>query len=175
MPPINDSEKLSNISRGHTWGGPAQREITVPSGSTILVKAPGVDKLLEAGAIDSVDTLSALVEEKHIKRVKGKKVQQDKPVAANAEIDVNSLLKKPGAMTQLNNLMDRVTEAMLLDPVVQRPVTRHEDGTETPLDYEDRVAGVIYTDTIPFEDRAHILSYAVGDLSKLERFREQSN
>jgi hypothetical protein len=43
-----------------------------------------------------------------------------------------------------------------------------------PANDEDRVAGVIYTDTVPFNDKMAIFNKLLGGINKLEQFREGS-
>lgn len=162
MPPTN---------YGHTWGGPSTHELEVPSGSTVLVKRPGVDRLLEAGVIEDVDSLTPFVEQKHVKRVKqGKKVTvtEDRPAD---DATMLKLMADKVTREKMIALMDKVVEHMVIEPVVRRPV----DDQGNFLSDEERIDGFVYTDTIDFMDKAHILKYAVGNPASMERFREQAD
>jgi hypothetical protein len=83
-------------------------------------------------------------------------------------------MQNPETLAKMTVLMDKVAVVMVVDPPLLRPVKLDDDGKEVPLPYEERVKGRVYTDTVAFTDRAHILAYTVGKVSELERFRQQS-
>lgn len=153
-----------------TWGKPVFQDLEVPSGQMCQVRLPGVQAMISAGVLESADTLSTLVDQKHIKRVQGRGKKEP-------EIDTKALLKDAGNMTRVFEMCDRVAEYMVVQPVLRRPirVVEQADGkrVEEPLPASDREDGVIYTDMVDLQDKMYIFSYAVGGDTDLESFRER--
>jgi hypothetical protein len=166
----------SNIN--NVWGQSTQSiELTVPSGQVCLVKRPDPQRLAELGVLDQVDILTKLVDDKHVKRVKGKSAAD-----LVKTIDSSVVTKNPKIMVGILQTADKVVEAVVLSPVVLRPVLRDAykqpvlvDGKEIPLPHEERVEGQIYTDMIEFVDRMFIFQHAVGGNPDLATFRDESD
>jgi len=143
------------------WGRQAANEdgtidLELPSGELIKVKRLGVEGLIKTGVLHNVDSLTALVDEKHLKRVKGKKTD---------EIDPMSLMKDEKNLEQLFHTVDRVTSAVVVEPEVRM----------TPNDVTNRQAGDhVYCDEIPLEDRLYILNFVVGGTRDIEQFRRET-
>ena len=125
-------------------------ELTVPSGQLCLARRPGTQGLLEAGILHNVDSLTAMVNTKHVRRVKGKE-----------EIDVQSLMKDPENVETLMHTIDRIVCYVVVKPDVQM----------SPNDVTLRDPDVIYADMIDLEDKMFIMNFAVGGTRDLERFR----
>jgi hypothetical protein len=166
----------------NVWGNQKKTvELEMPSGQMCLVKKPDPQRLATLGIIDKVDTLTKLVDVKHVKRVKGK------PSSVPAKVDAATISNNPKAMVDMLELADRVVEQVVLEPPVLRPVVRDSDGTpllrknsknedvEIPLPWKDRDDDQIYTDLIDFVDRIFIFQHAVGGNPDLATFREQSS
>lgn len=158
-----------------TWGQEPTHDLTVPSGQMCQVRLPGVQAMVSAGVFESVDTLTGLVNEKHIKRVQGKGPNAQKN-GTPAEIDTDSLMKDPENLVKVFGIIDKVTEHMVLQPQVKRPVKEVKKGTKTveePLEFEERDDDVVYTDRIDVMDKMFIFQYAVGGSTDVETFRER--
>lgn len=140
------------------WGSSVegQIELTVPSGQLCLVRRPGVEGLLKAGVLHNIDSLTALVNEKHVTRVKGKK-GKDK----GAEIDIMSLMKDQKGLENVLHTVDRVVCHTVIKPHVEM----------TPNDVTRRKDGVVYTDMIDLMDKMFIFQFVVGGTRDLESFR----
>lgn len=141
------------------WGQAKNQEIAheleLPSGEMVLVRRPGVEGLISAGVLHNLDSLSALVDEKHLKRVQGK-----------PEVDVKSLLSDEKNLQNLFHTVDRVCCHCVMEPQVLM----------TPNDPTSRTQGEhVYADQIPLEDKLYILDYAVGGSADLERFRRETS
>lgn len=158
-----------------TWGAPKLQDLEVPSGQLCQVKPPGVEQLIHAGVLENVDTLTSLIDKKHIKRVQGKT-----PAAKKSDDDVTlpdgsimskaSLLQDKDNLVKVFGLVDKVAVAMVVQPQVL-PVP--DDPTlRVPLD-ELAKNGQVYTDQIDMMDKMYIFQYAVGGGTDLEQFREQ--
>lgn len=136
------------MSGGH--GG--TEELQVPSGQLCLVRRPGMEGLMRAGVLANADSLSAIVNEKHIKRVDGKKTD---------EIDADSLVGDEEALEEISYVVDKVICYCVVRPQVHM----------TPGDVTRRKQGVVYADMIDLVDKMFIFNHVVGGTRDLERFR----
>lgn len=158
--PMAESTNGENASQygQRVWGKQqveiGAHELQLPSGELILMHRPGVEGLMAAGVLHNVDSLSAIVDNKHLKRVKGK-----------PEVDVESLMKDEKNLTNLFHTIDRITCHCVIQPKVLM----------TPNDPTNRKTGDhIYADQVPLEDKLFILNYVVGGSSNLEQFRRET-
>lgn len=139
-----------------TWGSiGGMEDLEVPSGQLCLVKRPGVQGLIQAGVLHKIDSLTSLVQSKHINRV------NPTPGGATEGINVASLMEDPKALDDIMHTVDRV----VCHVVVQPPVHM------TPNDVTNRKPGVIYADMVDLIDKMFIFNYVVGGSSDLETFR----
>jgi hypothetical protein len=87
--------------------------------------------------------------------------------------------------------MDRVTEYVVVQPQVLRPVQRDEEGNpikmwkgrieddgerimeELPLPDAERVPGTVYTDMVEPMDKVYLFQFVVGGVRDLEQFRAE--
>lgn len=141
-------------NKGKTKGHP----ITVPSGQTCLVKRPGVEGLIELGLLDKVDSLTGLVDQKHIKRVKGEKT-----------VDVDTLAKDKESLMMVLKTVNEIVVHVVLEPQVLPVPVAGEDGTIPERDND-----AVYVDDVDLEDKMFIFQYAIGGSKDLEKFRQQS-
>lgn len=129
-----------------------QEDLVVPSGQTCLVSRPGLEGLIRAGVLRNVDSLSAIVSAKHIK--KSKKGQPDK-------VDAESILKDPEALESIIHTVDKVVVHCVIMPQIHM----------APNDVTLRQPGVVYTDMVGLEDKMFIFNFVVGGTRDLESFR----
>ena len=148
-PPPDPNSKYAPTSWGNGGAG-SMEDLVVPSGQTCLVRRPGVEGLIKTGVLKNVDSLTAIINEKHIKRVEGKET-----------LDVKSLDE-----AAVETIMDTVDKIVAF-AVVQPPVFR------TPNDVTARRPGVIYTDMIDTMDKMFIFNFVVGGTRDLESFRSE--
>lgn len=152
------------------WGRQVFEDLECPSGQLCQVRKPGVEKLISAGILDSADTLSTLVNQKHIQRVKGKA----------PEVDGAALLKDPRNMMNILNLVNKAVVHMVIQPTVL-PITvleKDSNGNEVerPLrdnEREEEINGRVYVDSIDMIDRMFIFQYATGGSLNVEQFRSK--
>lgn len=164
MPSSDETNKYALTG----WGTSLYDDLTMPSGQVAQVRKPGVQRLIAAGLLENADTLATIVDQKHIKRVKGK-----------LQVDPASLLKDSANMMSVLEMVDKIVAHMVIQPSVRRPVHVDVDGPRNekdelptrPLRDEEREPGVVYTDQIEMIDRMFIFSYAVGGSTDVERFR----
>lgn len=146
-------------------------ELGLPSGETCLVIRPGVQGLIRMGILDSLDSLTSLVQTELIEAQDPRKAQ--KAVAALAE--------RPEDLAKAMDLMDKVTECVVVEPSVVRPIQRDDagkpillDGKEIPLLDSERDDEVFYTDDVDIDDKMFIFQYVVGGTNDLQQFRNES-
>lgn len=168
-----------------SWGAQKLQDLEVPSGQLCQVRPAGIQQLLGAGVLDSADTLTSLIDEKHIKRTQTRKTgtKGAKPAVKNnqlqnadgstTEIDTDSLLNDPEKLQKVFSLIDKVAEHMVVQPDVKRPVKLDENGKEVALPAQEREDGVVYTDMIELQDKMFLFQYAVGGDTDLESFRNR--
>ncbi len=153
--PSSEDDKYALTS----WARPEAEDLRVPSGQLCLVRRPGIDGLMEEGVLHNLDSLTSIIQEKHVKRVKGRKNKDDKLV-----VDTDTLQKDEEALVGIMHMVDRVVCHVVLKPSIQM----------TPNDVTRRQPGVVYCDMVDIEDRMFIFNYALGGTRSVERFREQS-
>lgn len=152
--PVDPTAKYA----ANTWlsgGVGGLEDLTVPSGQLCLVRRPGVEGLMKAGVLHNVDSLSQIVNEKHLNRVKGKGKD------SAPDINMSSLMADPEALDQVTHVIDRVLCYVVVQPEIHM----------TPNDVTRRVLGVVYADMVDLVDKLHIFNFVVGGTRDIERFR----
>ncbi len=139
------------------WGGSAFIELEVPSGQLCLVRRPGVEGLINAGVLQSLDSLSAIVYTEHVEKNNGKRPPKQR--------DIKDIVSDEAAMISLIHTLDKITCYVVVKPEVQM----------TPNDITNRKDGVVYADMIDIGDKMFIMNFAIGGTRDLERFREEYN
>jgi len=153
--PIPQVEDPTSKYAPDAWisgGVGGMEDLTVPSGQLCLVRRPGMEGLMKAGVLHNVDSLSQIVNEKHLKRVSGKKTD---------EIDMSSLMQDDEGMEQVTSVIDKVICHVVVKPEIHR----------APNDVTLRRPGVVYTDMVDIVDKMFIFNFVVGGTRDLERFR----
>lgn len=130
-------------------------DVVVPSGQLCLVRRPGLEGLMKAGVLNRMDSLSSVVNEKHLKRVKGGKAAE--------EVDALSLLGDPKAVADVMDVVDKVVCHVVVKPEVHR----------NPNDVTRRQPGVVYADMIDVMDKMFIFNFVVGGTRDIESFRDE--
>lgn len=136
-----------------TWGSSADalEDLEVPSGQLCLVRRPGLEGLLKAGVLHSLDSLTSLVQSQHINGASDSQVDNELAL----------IMSDPMKMDAMLRIIDRVVCYVVVKPEVQM----------TPGDITSRDTDVIYADMVDLTDKMFILNYAVGGTRDLERFR----
>jgi hypothetical protein len=118
------------------------------------VRRPGVEGLMKAGVLHNVDSLTALVNDKHVK--KGKKGKSD-------EVNMASLMQDPEALNDIMHTVDRVVCHVVIKPAIAM----------TPNDVTNRKQGIIYADMVDMVDKLHIFDFVVGGSRDAATFRDR--
>lgn len=124
-------------------------DLKCPSGQLCRVTRPGVENLIKLGLLDKLDGLTGLVDQKHIKRVKGGKAP---------DLDVESLLRDPKSLTAALETMNKIVVHVVLEP---------------HLTLDDADEEKIHINNVDMDDRAFIFQFATGGTNDLEQFRKQ--
>jgi hypothetical protein len=148
MPGQSRNKKTYDL--GRTGSG---IELELPSGNTCLVKRPGVQGLIKLGVLDSLDSLTALVQKQHLDTNDPKKMQQA----------VAELARKPADLLEGMKTVDKVVCSVVSAPVVMMP----------PESEEDRLPDALYADDVDEEDKMFIFQFAVGGTRDVTSFREE--
>jgi hypothetical protein len=107
---------------------------------------------LKAGVLRNLDTLSAIVDQKHLRKTaKG----------APPRVNVKSLMKDPDTLADIMLAVDKVVSFCVVKPEVHL----------TPDDQTRRKPGLVYADMVGVEDKMFIFNYVVGGTRDLETFR----
>jgi hypothetical protein len=173
MPPTNDVPTINNIWGQNTAEGTTVL-ITTPSGQTCHATRMGLPGIIKAGVLGEADSLTAFVDKRHIKRVRGGNGVED-----HDEINMESILKDPDQLGKIIMLVDRVLPLVVQDPVVEKHFTDEKDdaGKDITVRIPDdkRQSGVVYTDMIGLEDKMYLFNWTVGGTADAERFSEETS
>jgi len=142
-------------------------DLRCPSGQLCLIRRVGPQGLMEAGILENVDTLTAMIQ-KMITKSQGKKPQDRKRKGAQdneiTDADVVELLKRPEDLAEIMGVVNKAVIHCVVEPKLYNP----------PEDPKERVEGQVYIDQVDLNDRMFIFNYVVGGTRDLETFREQS-
>lgn len=130
-------------------------ELDLPSGNQCLVRRPGAQGLIKAGLLDSLDSLTGLVQSELIDSKAPKK-----QLAAGAA-------RLAGNMEKLGeglSLVDRVICHVVAQPKVTMP----------PKDDDEREEDTLYADDVDMEDKMFIFQWVMGGTADLTSFRAES-
>lgn len=173
--PSSTPENKYDLGLGRTASEQFE-DLQVPSGAWCQIRKPNPKELMRLGYLSEFDSLSSLVDRKHIKRVKG----------APPEVDTKSLMKDPDAIIRVLDLADEICSHVIVQPTVRNAMRPVKDAkgkeqinprTGKPLmeaiPPNEREEGVVYTDQLDDFDKMFIFQYSVGGSPDLERFRQQ--
>lgn len=161
----------------NTWGIAVPegsiRRIKLPSGNECDAERTGLEGIVKAGVLSEGDTLTDIIDKKHVRRVRGGKG------ADRDEIDAKSLMEDPGALGKVVMTVDRAMVHIIHAPTVLLHFhdldTPSENGAMTRrLPEDERKDGAVYTDQIPLEDKMFLFNWAVGGSPDASRFRDES-
>jgi hypothetical protein len=128
-------------------------DLLLPSGNTCLVTRPGVQGLIKMGVLDSLDSLTSIVQKDHLDTNDPKKMQ-----AA-----VSEFAKRPADLLEGMRIIDKTVCAVIVNPHVEMP----------PESDQDRDGQVIYADDVDEDDKMFIFQFVVGGTRDIESFRAQ--
>jgi hypothetical protein len=191
-----DKLPASKKSYGQGWGQAQKVDLTCPSGAVCEVRRPGVNGLIKAGILESMDSLTSLVSQEVIPKAEGKPT-----------IDAKALMGDPQKFQDMLDMLDKVVlycvtqpdlnpvpvvmidetrTVEVLDPesntytgeqreeLTGRQVPMLDDkGRPVPLPEEDREPG-FYIDQVDMEDKTFIMGFVMGGQADIATFRAES-
>ena len=165
---------------GKRWTTNLQ-DLELPSGELCQVRRPGVQGLIKAGVLHSLDSLTSIVQTETIPKSEGKPIPKDQSIEA--------VVKDPEKFGKMMEQTDKIVCFVVTQPKVHsnlRPVRQLVDDEndlwedvvkdgekvmeEIPL--EERDPELVYVDYIDAMDKMYIMNFAVGGSADLQQFRE---
>lgn len=168
------------------WGMSGLHEIVIPSGDMILARRIGPTEMVKSGMLSKVDVLSAIVQTDHIDRVEGRTEEKAQSAAEKERAqaaEIAEMMKDPAKLLAAMEVIDDITLLVVVEPTVHAvPVPRAATAQDI-LDFEHltevgeeflppRVEGLIYVDSIPWDDKMFLFQWTIGGTTDLEAFRE---
>jgi hypothetical protein len=157
----------------YSLGLKTTREFTLPSGNTCLIQDLDPTALIAAGILDSMDSLTAIVQDELLAKPGAKPAPED-------DIELIRRLAKSGQLLTSLRVIDLIVELAVAEPVVRRPVRPKEDGTEQPLTPAQRQTikeqadgPLFFTDEIDPDDKNAIVEDAMKGVKAVEPFRAE--
>lgn len=156
-----------------TWGVKFH-DLTVPSGELVQVRRPGLQGLLKAGILESMDGLTGMVQSETIPKAQGKPV-----------VIAKDILKDKSKMEDMLAAIDKIVLHVVVQPELRPAIVTQEmiDAEDSPFDaellnqpvpYELRDEDAIYVDYVDIEDKTFIMQFAMGGSADLATFRKES-
>lgn len=159
---------------GSSWKKPLI-DLDLPSGERCQVKRPGVQGLIKAGVLHSLDTLTSIVQNETIPKAEGK-----------PSTNVEAIVNDPAKFNKMMETVDKIVCHVVTQPKVLsnlRPVLDENKQPKTDIDgdplfedipEEDRDPDAVYVDYIDSIDKMFIMNFAVGGSADLAEFRAQT-
>lgn len=141
----------------------AEFDLVVPSGALCRVKRPGPMGLIKMGLLDSLDSLTSLVQTEHFDRAEGRAKLSD----ADAIRDFAANSEKVQAGFEL---IDKITCGVVIEPEIS-PIPLDAEGH--PLPREEWDPNLTYVDSVELHDKIYIMQFVVGGTPDLESFRAE--
>ena len=175
MPPTNENIPQGTVVN-NIWGSNVAEGTTVyltaPSGQTCHATRMGLPGLVKAGVLGEADSLTAFVDKKHIRRVRGGKEED------HDEVNMESIMNDPDQLGRILMLVDRTLPLVVVAPRVMKHFTDEKDdaGKDITVRIPDneRESGVVYTDQIGLEDKMFLFNWTVGGSADAERFSDEA-
>jgi len=173
--PSNKSKGSKSGPKSYGLGRRGQNfDVPLPSGNVCLARHVGIDDLIKAGVIDSMDSLTAMVQDLHISRVQTGKAKNNKATGAGDQATPQQvqafvdLVKDKKRFTELL----RVVDAVVCEAVVE-PKVWAEEYRQSPIP-----EGEFYVSDVDLTDRFAIFAASIGQalrgVQALEPFRSVS-
>lgn len=146
--------KLAEMYTASTWGTGATFELTTPSGQRCLARDLSIETLMEMGLLDTINSLSGIVDLEVLPSAKGQ------PPA----VDMAKIMGNAEALLRVMALVNKIVIAGVVAPEVH-PII--DDEGEAVV----KQKGLTYVDSIPVGDRMFLFNELTGGLESLAAFR----
>lgn len=180
--PATTTRAKAKPNYGSKWGTQLI-DLDLPSGEIAQVRRPGMQGLIKAGVLHSMDSLTGIVQSETIPKAEGRPVVNTKAVMADPDkleemLDqVDKIVLYVVAQPKLVKPVRLATDedgALVLDKFNRPTPALDADGKEIYLPFEERDEGTIYLDYVDLEDKMFIMNFALGGTRDLEDFRKES-
>jgi hypothetical protein len=182
--------KPATSNYGSSWKTPLH-DLELPSGEICQVKRPGVQGLIKAGVLHSLDTLTSIVQTETIPRAEGKPVPKEK--------DIESIVNDPEKFSTMMETVDKIVLHVVTQPklvtnlvnvwevepvladngiVITAGIPKLDDNDKPvlrELEDDERDPDVVYVDYVDAMDKMYIMNFAVGGSANLTDFREKTS
>lgn len=139
-------------------------EIECPSGQLCLARKLQMEDIVQLGIIDEMDMFTEFAADMTA-AAGGAKSDEDQSEAALG------LMKDKERFAKVVEIVDKVVSTTVVEPRIERPVTKDRKGREIPLDPSDFEDDVVYTSYVDFNDKMHIFG-TVFSGETIDQFRE---
>ncbi len=183
-----DANTPQNKYAPTVWGAVELYDFTCPSGQLVQLKKVSLSDLMQAGMLDEMDTLGSLMQSDAIDPAQGKRPSDRQPkkptkkeAAAAKEAEENAavqeLMKNPKQFGAMTRLMERMVCVMVVQPAIVSPWMKDEKDEWAKIPAADRTEGVIYSDSVDFQDQMALFGEAMGDkkMGDIAAFRDEAN
>lgn len=167
------SKDMSQNYAPAAWGS-RDFEFEIPSGGTCLLRKMDPLALIETGLMDKLDFATNVVMNTHVKNAGRSKIEQVKadrakregkpPPAEDDTVALQTLIDNPDQLLAFRDVLDQVLLLGVVAPKMHLP----------PEDDADRVDGVFYTDSVPFNDKLAVFNKLMEGVRVIEQFRSGS-
>lgn len=166
---------------GSKWGSPLH-DLDLPSGELCQVKRPGVQGLIKAGVLESLDSLTGIVQGETLPKAQGK-----------PQANVSAVANDPEKFGEMMARVDEIVVHCVTQPKVAKTVVTEEHARTDPFfngaevgrelndeekqhlveKYSEDHPGhqLVFVDWIDEMDKMFIMSFVMGGSSDLEEFR----
>lgn len=153
------------------FGKKAVYNLDLPSGYTVQVKRPGVQGLVKSGVLESLDSLTSIVQGETIPKADGKPL-----------VDVKKIMADPSKLSSMMDLMDKIVLFCVVEPklspkpvVLSDPEDPASEPVKEPTDEQVdalRSDDEQYVDLVDDDDKTYIMNFALGGQKDLATFRQ---
>jgi hypothetical protein len=190
MTSTGSSKKSNTPKYGQSWKKEKFHDLELPSGNVCQVRRPGVQGLIKAGVLESMDVLTGLVQQTTLPKAEGKVV-----------VDKDKMMQNPDSVRSMIDILDDIVLYAVNRPAVLDKYWRYQGDDETAPHYDPQKAGervldsnnkpieikakdrlqddeadedadpIIYVDEVDLEDKMFLMNYVVGGSRDLAQFR----
>lgn len=167
MPSTNNTEDKYAAT---TWGAPVEFDFKTPSGQLVLMKKLQIEDLMQhSGLLTKSDLLTGIVNSEVVpanreaKRVAARKGQPTNSADADVAM-MKRLQEDPQASKDFLELANSIVISAVIKPELH-PV---------PAEGMARTVGLVYVDSVGFNDKMAIFNKAMEDVGSASTFREGS-
>lgn len=153
-------------------------DFMLPSGDKCRLRKMDPMLLVESDLMDKLDFATGVVMGTHVKNANRSKVEMVKTDRAKREarargkdpdqvddaVALANLRENPEQLLQFRSVLDEVLLIAVVKPTMHKP----------PEDDDERVDGLFYTDSVPFNDKIAVFNKVMEGVNAVAQFRKGS-